>query len=243
MSTDLLAPDATLEPALRGEILDLVDYRQRHSLAETASRVHQRVVAIAGNVGRLSTELGCWLWQVREYKLYEPLGYPHFNAYLDSPEIGMSRGHLYKLVAIAEAFCPALRQPPSSESPGEVEMLVDPADLGLVGVRRAYTIAHHVQEHPEEADEWVHRAKALTDTDLQLALLENADPGITQIRSAAFELGSKLVGIAHHLKGTRQDPLPILDELIAEAQRGRDWLLTVQANKPAISPQSSSGPI
>lgn len=230
--------DLPVEPisdAVRGEILDMASYRARHSLEETAQRVHARILGITRQVGRLCLELGCYLWQVREYRLYEALGYPAFRDYLDSPEIGMSRGHLYKMVAIAETFCPALLIPPNGQPPEQGELLASPEDLGAIGVTRAYLIAPHIQAHPEEAEEWVARAKVLTRTDLELALLETAEPEIAQIRGAAFELGSKLVAIAYHLKNTQNDPLPILDELLQEAQRGRDWLETIASNRTSAS--------
>lgn len=229
MGDDPIVNSAVLGP----EILELEAYRSTKSLPATAHDLHQQCIVLSHNIGMLSVELGLRLWHMREHRLFEHLGFETFNDYLDSPELAMSRQHLYKLLRVAEVLCPQLTKPEN----GQMVFDVDPGEVAAIGVTKANIVAGYVKNLPEEerpdaAREWVSRASTLTKGDLQMAMIEAQNPEITQAQGAAYTLGNKLAAMAFHLRGTHGNPIPVLDELIAEANTGRAWLVTVLHNGP-----------
>jgi hypothetical protein len=174
-------------------------------------------------------EIGVRVWYIRHHRLYAALGYPHFNAYLSSPELSSSRTSLYRAVQVAEAFIPALRDD-QAPSPRVLEPLIAPDQLARIGIVKASKIAALVQAHPEQAESWVARAETQTAADLDLGIREQQEPTLSQLQMSAHELGTRLAAMAYQLRGTHHDPMPILEELIATAVSGKEYLLKVQRN-------------
>jgi hypothetical protein len=217
-----------------GQLVTLTDYRATSQMLGTtklARSLHSGVVALIQEIEDKGTMLGALLWQIREDGLYRELGYETFPAYLESPDVHLSRSHSYKLIAIAEAVCPeVLHRLPNSPNTLPQAPLFSRAELAEMGVERATMVLPLIRREPDKAEDWVARAQTLTPTDLALAIRERRDPSFSQLQEAAFELGRKLAGMAYHLRDTHGDPLAALDALIVEAEKGRDWILTLLAN-------------
>lgn len=197
---------------------------------EAARQIHARVVALASRLHRAESELGCYLWYVREYQVYEALGHESFTEYLTSPDVGISRGHAYKLIAVAEAFYPGLLRT-SAQGPDLVDddaRFAVPQAVQTLGTTKAGIIAGVVKAHPEQREEWVDRARTLTPQDLAIAVREAQDPQMSQEHEIAMELAGKVLGIGYHLRGSHQDVLPIIDELLEVVQAARAYLLQVR---------------
>ncbi len=220
-----------------GQVVTLTNYQRSPSPmgAKLARSLHAGVVALVQEIEDKGTMLGALLWQIREDGIYRELGYDTFPAYLTSPDVHLSRSHSYKLIAIAEAVCPEmLKRLPENPTPLPQAPLFSRNDLAEMGVERATLVIPLIRREPDKADDWVASAKTLTPTDLALAIRERRDPSFSQLQEAAFELGRKLAGMAYHLRDTHGDPLQILDDLIEEAEKGRDWILTLLANQHTL---------
>lgn len=216
---------------LNGEIVQFHDYTPS---AQIARQMHNKVTWLVSEINDKGTQLGCLLYQIEEDGLFRQLGHETFGAYIASPDVHLSRSQVFKLMALAKASSPELLRPrPENAAKLPQQPLFSREDVAAMGIERAYMVLPIIRREPDKAQDWVATAKTLGPTDLALAIREQQDPSFTPLQEAAFELGRKLAGMAYHLRETHSDPLAILDELIAAAEHGRDWILTLMANNRA----------
>lgn len=210
------------DEVLNGQVVMI---QPRHEAAAFARQLHVRVTALVAEINHKGTQLGCLLYQIEEDGLYVPLGYATFGAYLASPEVHLSRSQVFKLIALAKATSPELLRPrPENAAKLPQQPLFSREDVAEMGIERATMILPMVRRDPERAQDWVATAKTLGSTDLALAIRENRNPEFSQLQEAALELARKLTGMAYHLRETQDNHLSILDDIIAEATKGRAWI-------------------
>lgn len=150
-----------------------------HTLTETeiaddAHVLHRQIVAMREELDAKTVTFGRMLCAMRDRQLYLALGYDTFYAYLASDEVGVERRMAERYIRWATRMAPL----PSPEA--------DPADLSLVQetvITRAMPVTEAIQigvskaqviipmldiaETPEEAREWIDKARTNSRGDLE----------------------------------------------------------------------------
>lgn len=118
-----------------------------------AQENHQRIVALKTEATRSFILLGKELLTNKEKRYFEPLGYPTFEAYIESPAIGLSRSSVYSLIAIYQTFVE------------ELGYSID--ELSLVDYSKLDRILPILHVQPVEHQEWFLKAKTLPRRELE----------------------------------------------------------------------------
>jgi hypothetical protein len=166
-------------------------------VGQEAHDVHQQLLSLKYQAAACFLAMGRLLRQVRDERLYVPLGHETFESYLSELEI--SRSFAWKLIANPVAFAPVLDEHDASTVPADQSRGETPAvaygDLLTMGVEKAYAVRPPLRRRgpPAAAAEWVAKAKTLSVVDLRREVrhARAGDPA-----SAQFDY---LVGVGHRL--------------------------------------------
>jgi len=186
---------------------EVAEYQERHG----------RILAAKREIGKAFWQVGQDLKAIRDKKLYLAGDYPTFEAYLGSPEIGISRSTAYTWIEIVAVFEPL------------VSNMLDISDIDWEKLRR---ICRVVKAHPEQAQEWLAKARALSRSDLnkELQALE------ANLVPSPFEEEIKAIKnyIDKVLRALKQeDRNKAVEELQAFLEFGRSLLVNLKSLQEA----------
>ncbi len=128
--------------------------------ATAAFERHERIVALRNVAEQTFIELGKELYWFEDEKQFLALGYPSFESYLADPEVDISRTTAFKLKRIYKRF--------------ELELECTAAVLLPAGADKLDVIRPHVDQG--NAQEWIHKASALSRSDLRQEVRLAFDP-------------------------------------------------------------------
>ena len=185
-----------------------------------ALRAHRLVVESRDVAEAAFLRMGMALNQIEAHRLYEDLGYDTFPGYLASPDVDIGYAQARRVMRLARKLRPTNGTAPVAE--------IADADLVVIGVDKASLILPLVTAAPEQTAEWVSKARSLSRGDLAIVVREAQDGPLTARQEFAQELARKLQGFAYTLRWV-DDPLPILDELLALLRERRAYLATLAA--------------
>jgi len=114
---------------------------------------HKRILQCKREVGKNFWQIGLDLKEIKEKRLYTVDGHPNFNSYLGSPEVSFRRTVAYALIAIITYLGP---------------FVSDRSDIDITSIdySKLEKILPVVRAYPEETEEWVEKARALSRSDL-----------------------------------------------------------------------------
>lgn len=125
---------------------------------ELAAQLEEIVKSIQQSSGRDIFELGKALKEIRDNELYKELGYDTVTDWYKSPEIGMSPSWAASFISMYELYIVKLGKKVEDILPSDYSKLRD--------------IAPIIESKPEEADEWIDKAKHLRRVDLKREVRE-----------------------------------------------------------------------
>jgi hypothetical protein len=196
-------------------------------VGQEAHDVHQRLLALKYQAAACFLAMGRLLRQVREERLYLPLGHETFEGYLSELEI--SRSFAWKLIANAVAYAPVLDEHEASTGPADQSRGETPAvaygDLLTMGVEKAYAVRHFVAEGPPAAAaEWVEKAKTLSVVDLtrEVRHVRAGNPASAQF-DYLVGVGRRLMALAGGLAES-DEPRRLLADIRAVCLDAEAWL-------------------
>ena len=223
--------DATV---LYGEVLPAPNAK-RYALAQ---RAHKLIVTHIAEAERHSILAGRALVQLKDRHLYRELGFDTFGAYLASPEVHLSRSEAGRKLALGRAFPGDGRFHPDATFPraGQSAPPLDPAravpvsdeQLAAVGERKAALLLPVLRADPEQTAEWLAKAEAQPEGDLQLSVREAQEGPLSARAEFALEMSRKLYGFAASIRDASALE-ETLDELIALLQTRRAYLAALAA--------------
>lgn len=132
---------------------------QQQEVGELAQFVHEQIVDLRAQIERSFMVLARYLWLVREQRLWRPLGYQSFDAYLASPDVALSRATVYRYLQVADGVMRLQ----------ERGFVLPDTDVEAMGMERARAVLPSLEEAMQQGDvdAWVANAKALSAADLR----------------------------------------------------------------------------
>ena len=128
--------------------------------ADDAWERHRRIVGLRNQAEETFLALGGELYWFEAEKQYKTMGYETFEAYLADPEVDIGRATAFRLKEVYGKYC--------------LDLKVSPGILLPAGYRKLYMVKPYVT--PENVDEWVDRAAALSRSDLKAEIAEAFPP-------------------------------------------------------------------
>ena len=123
---------------------------------ETAQKNHELILTAIKEISLRWLFLGHLLFENKENKFWENLGYESFREYLGQPEFGYKQAVLYRFAQLYDIYCQKLGYKP--------EQLAD------VSYDRLFMIKDKILEGDKE--EWLSKARTLSQGDLALEVRE-----------------------------------------------------------------------
>ena len=117
------------------------------NLQQPAKRNHQRIVRLKEQATRSFILLGKELKLNKDRRYFEQLGFATFEAYIESPELGLGRRSVYSLIAIYETFVERL------------DYSVD--ELAAVDYSKLDRVLPLINVQPVAHREWFEKARTL----------------------------------------------------------------------------------
>ncbi|GAG06165.1 unnamed protein product [marine sediment metagenome] len=120
-------------------------------VAKIAFDNHQHIINLKSHITKSFLELAFFLKNNHDKKYYQVLGYDHFEEYLGTPEIGLSRSYAFKLIKVYEVWVEKYNI--------EVEKLQD------IDVEKLYIATTLIKG--EDYEERLEQARTLSRSDLR----------------------------------------------------------------------------
>ena len=141
-------------------MMRLVDVCEENLLSpevgKLAFKLHTEVLATNNAIQNNFLYMGKLLYIIGEKQLYRTLGYNQFEEYLNTPELGFSRGWAYSLMKIHKKFILDLNR--------------EEKELLSVGVGKLSILIKHDIINSDNVDSWLTEATGVTKEDLQLKI-------------------------------------------------------------------------
>lgn len=138
--------------------------------------------------------IGELLLKIKDEKLYEFLGYDTFKSFYCAPEIGFAESTVYMFTRLYELYIIKLGKPP--------EM------ISGIPIGKLQVINPVVDQYPDEADEWLHKATHLSKKDLIDEVRERQNKPPMEIKKKEVS-DAKLIDFKTYLRFVKAHPCVI----------------------------------
>ncbi len=208
---------------------------------ERAHAVHQRLLVEAFQATAHFLEAGKLLVQIKHEELYRDLGYETFDEYLDGAALPWQRAHSYTLMRVARTYSPLFQTSARTSGPAETgpgsdghTCSVTYADLLDMGVHKADLVRKLIRDAPpEDAAEWVAKAKTLRVVDLEREVKRAARGGQDDpVFDYLVGVEQRLMAFAAELP-RESDPQQVVRKIEQLCRDTLAWLHTEPAREPA----------
>lgn len=178
--------------------------------ADRAHRLAEGIAEIRRQGDNLFLDLGVYLAEFTDVKGWQALGHESKDAFLRSPEIGLSRREAYRYERVARTFVLSSLLP---ERPNRDR-------LATIGITKLDIVAGAVDLEPEAIEHWLTMAEALSDDDL-VQVVRGAHGHVPPDLHPDVEAALKrIAAIARAALDGRKDPAEAFDEAADAAMAG-----------------------
>lgn len=187
--------------------------------------VHLIVMTCRQRIKDAEWELASALKLIRDHGLWAqpPLALDSYDTYLQHPDVDLSPQKARRLIRCVERFRPLV----------DAGICTD-ADLSEMGTSKGDMLGKALDRDPDEAGEWIDKARRLSKSDLKKEL-RRADPAHPHSDDALDFLeavSAKLCGMAGHLPDA-PNPIDAMDKLVWELHAAASTWQTDYCPAPA----------